>query len=173
MYGQHRLHELEHVRQRSMTDEEITAAFKEKTKDLPDGKVRSILRAYALDYYGLYGEDSTTMGDLYREYLADRAAGISQKETDKAVRLPDERKAARDQRDGIRAMRSNQDGEKPAYAINREYAAELDAWTRAGMPEGERFELGSTGPVLQGLGAIESDIYINGDKVKTILQVHP
>lgn len=173
MYGQHRLHELEHVRQRSMTDEEITAAFKEKTKDLPDGKVRSILRAYALDYYGLYGEDSTTMGDLYREYLADRAAGISQKETDKAVRLPDERKAARDQRDGIRAMRSNQDGEKPAYAINREYAAEMDAWTRAGMPEGERFELGSTGPVLQGLGAIESDIYINGDKVKIILQVHP
>ena len=173
MYGQHRLHELEHVRQRSMTDEEITAAFKEKTKDLPDGKVRSILRAYALDYYGLYGEDSTTMGDLYREYLADRAAGISQKETDKAVRLPDERNAARDQRDGIRAMRSNQDGEKPAYAINREYAAELDAWAHAGMPEGERFELGSTGPVLQGLGAIESDIYINGDKVKTILQVHP
>lgn len=173
MYGQHRLHELEHVRQRSMTDEEITAAFKEKTKDLPDGKVRSILRAYALDYYGLYGEDSTTMGDLYREYLADRAAGISQKETDKAVRLPDERAAGRDQRDGIRAMRSNQDGEKPAYAINREYAAELDDWTRAGMPEGERFELGSTGPVLQGLGAIESDIYINGDKVKTILQVHP
>ena len=173
MYGQHRLHELEHVRQRSMTDEEITAAFKEKTKDLPDGKVRSILRAYALDYYGLYGEDSTTMGDLYREYLADRAAGIAQKETDKAVRLPDERKAARDQRDGIRAMRSNQDGEKPAYAINREYAAELDAWARGGMPEGERFELGSTGPVLQGLGAIESDIYINGDKIKTILQVHP
>ena len=173
MYGQHRLHELEHVRQRSMTDEEITAAFKEKTKDLPDGKVRSILRAYALDYYGLYGEDSTTMGDLYREYLADRAAGIPQKETDKAVRLPDERAAGRDQRDGIRAMRSNQDGEKPAYAINREYAAELDAWAHAGMPEGERFELGSTGPVLQGLGAIESDIYINGDKVKIILQVHP
>lgn len=108
MYGQHRLHELEHVRQRSMTDEEITAAFKEKTKDLPDGKVRSILRAYALDYYGLYGEDSTTMGDLYREYLADRAAGIAQKETDKAVRLPDERNAARDQRDGIRAMRASQ-----------------------------------------------------------------
>lgn len=112
MYGQHRLHELEHVRQRSMTDEEITAAFKEKTKDLPDGKVRSILRAYALDYYGLYGEDSTTMGDIYREYLADRAAGIPQKETDKAVRLPDERNAARDQRDGIRAMRSNQTGAK-------------------------------------------------------------
>lgn len=51
---------------------------------------------------------SATVGDLYREYLADRAAGIPQKETDKAVRLPDERNAARDQRDGIRAMRASQ-----------------------------------------------------------------
>lgn len=108
MYEQHRLHELEHVRQRSMTESEITAAFKEKTKDLPDGKVRSILRAYALDYYGLYGEDSTTMGDLYREYLADSAAGITPKETDKEVLLPNERKAEMDQRDGIRAMRASQ-----------------------------------------------------------------
>ena len=51
---------------------------------------------------------SSTVGDLYRGYLADRAAGIAQKETDKAVRLPDERNAARDQRDGIRAMRASQ-----------------------------------------------------------------
>ncbi len=41
------------------------------------------------------------------------------------------------------------------------------------MPQGERFILGSTGEVLQGLGAIESDIYINGDKIKTILHDHP
>ena len=31
----------------------------------------------------------------------------------------------------------------------------------------------STGPVLQGLGAIESDIYMEGDKISTILQDHP
>lgn len=36
-----------------------------------------------------------------------------------------------------------------------------------------RFTLGSTGPVLQGLGAIESDIYMEGDKISTILQDHP
>lgn len=173
MMEQHKAHELEHIRQRSMTDEEITAVFREKTKSLSDERLRRILSAYALDYYGLYGEDDTTMADLYREYLADEAAGITPKETKEAVRLPDERGTERDQRDGIRAMRGNQNGEKPAYTVNREYAAELNAWVRGGMPEGERFELGSTGPVLQGLGAIESDIYINGDKIKTILQIHP
>ena len=31
----------------------------------------------------------------------------------------------------------------------------------------------STGPVLQGLGAIESDIYMEGDKISTILRDHP
>ena len=57
---------------------------------------------------------SATVGDLYREYLADRAAGIPQKETDKAVRLPDERNAAKDQRRDIYAMRGNQ---TPAYPM--------------------------------------------------------
>ena len=42
-----------------------------------------------------------------------------------------------------------------------------------GKPEGVRFTLGSTGPVLQGLGAIESDIYMEGDKISTILREHP
>ncbi len=38
---------------------------------------------------------------------------------------------------------------------------------------GEVFVIGSTGDVLQGLGAIESDIYLNGDKIKIILKDHP
>lgn len=59
------------------------------------------------------------------------------------------------------------------YQIREEFASEIDAWDKAGRPEGEQFVLGSTGPVLQGLGAIESDIYVTGDKIKTILQDHP
>lgn len=157
MYGQHRLHELEHVRQRSMTDEEITAAFKEKTKDLPDGKVRSILRAYALDYYGLYGEDSTTMGDLYREYLADRAAGIPQKETDKAVRLPDERNAARDQRRDIYAMRGNQ---KPAYEEWDIQNALYDAMDHADRRRENLIRVGEMPRFVTGLTGIEGDFYL-------------
>lgn len=157
MYGQHRLHELEHVRQRSMTDEEITAAFKEKTKDLPDGKVRSILRAYALDYYGLYGEDSTTMGDLYREYLADRAAGISQKETDKAVRLPDERNTAKDQRRDIYAMRGNQ---KPAYEEWDIQNALYDAMDHADAGDDNMIRVGEMPRFVTGLTGIEGDFYL-------------
>ena len=62
---------------------------------------------------------------------------------------------------------------KEKFSLREEFSGEIDAWHRAGMPEGERFTLGSTGPVLQGLGAIESDIYMEGDKIRTILQEHP
>jgi len=49
----------------------------------------------------------------------------------------------------------------------------IAAWDREGQPAGERFILGSTGPVLQGLGAIESDIYMEGDKISAIMEDHP
>lgn len=59
------------------------------------------------------------------------------------------------------------------YSIDPDFGGKISAWDRAGRPEGERFTLGSTGPVLQGLGAIESDIYMNGDKIRKILHDHP
>lgn len=59
------------------------------------------------------------------------------------------------------------------YSIREEFSDEIDEWARSGMRENELFILGSTGPVLQGLGAIESDIYMNGDKIKKILSDHP
>ena len=67
----------------------------------------------------------------------------------------------------------DQRGVKEKFSLREEFSGEIDAWRRAGMPEGERFTLGSTGPVLQGLGAIESDIYMEGDKIKKIMQDHP
>lgn len=63
--------------------------------------------------------------------------------------------------------------DKVRYSLREEFGGEIDAWHKAGMPEGEQFTLGSTGPVLQGLGTIESDIYMEGDKIKTILREHP
>ncbi len=53
------------------------------------------------------------------------------------------------------------------------FRLKLNAWVREGMPDGAVFILGSTGQVLQALGAIESDIYIWGDKIKDILNHHP
>lgn len=68
--------------------------------------------------------------------------------------------------------------EKAAPAESRQqvrenFSNEIDSWVKDDMPEGVRFTLGSTGPVLQGLGAIESDIYMEGDKIKKIMQDHP
>lgn len=57
--------------------------------------------------------------------------------------------------------------------VRENFSNEIDSWVKDDMPEGVRFTLGSTGPVLQGLGAIESDIYMEGDKIRKILQDHP
>lgn len=57
--------------------------------------------------------------------------------------------------------------------VRENFSNEIDSWVKDDMPEGVRFTLGSTGPVLQGLGAIESDIYMEGDKIKKIMQDHP
>ena len=65
-----------------------------------------------------------------------------------------------------------QDSEKK-MSIRAEYSQEIEEWHRDRRPDGESFVLGMTGDVLQGLGAIESDIYINGDKIKEILKDHP
>lgn len=65
------------------------------------------------------------------------------------------------------------DGNTEAYDINPNHRNAVEQWNREGRPEGEMFILGSTGSVLQGLGAIESDIYMQGDKINRILQDHP
>lgn len=59
------------------------------------------------------------------------------------------------------------------YSISKDYRQKLRQWNRDWKPEGASFELGTTGATLQGLGAVESDIYMNGDKIKTILKEHP
>jgi hypothetical protein len=56
---------------------------------------------------------------------------------------------------------------------DREFVSNINQWDRDGQPDGETFVLGSTGNVLQGLGAIENDIYMLGDKIKSILVDHP
>ena len=59
------------------------------------------------------------------------------------------------------------------YSISKDYRQKLRQWNRDGKPDGASFELGTTGATLQGLGAVESDIYMNGDKINTILKEHP
>ena len=56
--------------------------------------------------------------------------------------------------------RFNSENADMRYSIDEEFEADIDQWEEDGRPEGESFILGSTGDVLQGLAAIESDIYI-------------
>lgn len=69
--------------------------------------------------------------------------------------------------------RSEGKAQRDQLEIREAFADEIEQWDKDGKPEGVRFTLGSTGPVLQGLGAIESDIYMEGDKISTILRDHP
>lgn len=59
------------------------------------------------------------------------------------------------------------------YSISESYEEEIDQWDANGRPDGEVFVLGSTGDVLQGLGAMEQDIYLRSEKVNAILVKHP
>ena len=58
------------------------------------------------------------------------------------------------------------------YSISESYQKDLDTWERDGRPDGEVFILGATGDVMQGLGAMEQDIYLRSEKVNTILREH-
>lgn len=58
-------------------------------------------------------------------------------------------------------------------SVSKTFADEIQNWYRSGMKTGASFVLGATGDTLQGLGAIESDIYMTGDKIRTILNDHP
>ena len=77
------------------------------------------------------------------------------------------------QEEELRQAQKLEEQEKKRYSINERFRNDVMEWHREGEPLGERFILGDTGPVLQGLGAIESDIYMNGDKISKIMHDHP
>ena len=58
------------------------------------------------------------------------------------------------------------------FSISETYEQDIDTWDAAGRQDGEVFILGETGDVLQGLGAMEQDIYLRSEKVNKILQEH-
>lgn len=56
--------------------------------------------------------------------------------------------------------------------INEQYKSELERWDREGRNGNERLILGTTGPVLQNLGAEDGNIYLNGWKISKIMRTH-
>ena len=53
------------------------------------------------------------------------------------------------------------------------FARNVSDWDNDGRPNGDLFVLTYTGDVLQGLGAIESDIYMRSKKINDIMKDHP
>lgn len=138
--------------------------------ELGDDGIQELAQRYAEAYEGCY--DGAELDAYIEEICADAYAGMD--------RLPEEKakiiqKAARQAQDAQQAAEENGGTRGPPekYSVDKSFSADVAEWYREGMPEGEAFTLGSTGETMQGLGAIESDIYMNGDKIRTILKEHP
>lgn len=138
--------------------------------ELGDSGIRELAQRYAEAYEGCY--DGAELDAYIEEICADAYAGMD--------RFPEE-KAKIIQKAAQRAQETQQEAEENGgtrgppekYSVDKRFSADVAEWYREGMPEGESFTLGSTGETMQGLGAIESDIYMNGDKISTILKEHP
>lgn len=123
-------------------------------------------------------EFEAALARIKQEIFADAYAGINAFGAH-AERFADPTRETVKERTGIRS-RENDDATRdrtgpPAerYSIDEEYATELELWNRDGRPDGEVFVLGSTGEALQGLGAMEQDIYLRSEKINAILDAHP
>ena len=139
-------------------------------EELGEDGIQELALKYAEAYEGCY--DAEELDAYIEEVCADAYAGMD--------RLPEEKariiqKAAKSAQEAQQAAEENGGTRGPPekYSVNEGFSKDVAEWYRDGMPEGEAFVLGSTGETLQGLGAIESDIYMNGDKINTILREHP
>lgn len=126
-----------------------------------------MLEDYIEAYSRAYGDDL----DAYaNEIVADAYAGMNRAGHTTAALRADVR------------IEVGQETKKPGSArappetklsVSETFKDKIQFWYQEGKESGVTFVLGSTGETLQGLGAIESDIYMTGDKIRTILKEHP
>jgi hypothetical protein len=144
---------------------EMAAKIQERL--LGEGKItKEMIESYVDAYAGIYGDDT----DAYvEEIVADTYAGMNR--TDYGT---NQLRADVKMEVGQWQKKSGSARAPPAkMSIAQDFKSRVAAWYKSGMPEGTSFALGETGATLQGLGAIESDIYMNGEKISTILKEHP
>lgn len=141
-------------------------AAKIRNRLLSEGKItKEMIESYVDAYAGIYGDDT----DAYvEEIVADTYAGMNR--TDYGT---NQLRADVKMEVGQWQKKSGSARAPPAkMSIAQDFKSKVAAWYKSGMPEGTSFVLGETGATLQGLGAIESDIYMNGEKISTILKEH-
>lgn len=141
-------------------------AAKIQKRLLGEGKItKEMIESYVDAYAGIYGDDT----DAYvEEIIADTYAGMNRTDYGTNKLRADVKMEV-----GQWQKKSGSARAPPAkMSIAQDFKSRVAAWYKAGMPEGTSFVLGETGTTLQGLGAIESDIYMNGEKISTILKEH-
>lgn len=142
-------------------------AAKIQKRLLGEGKItKEMIESYVGAYAGIYGDDT----DAYvEEIIADTYAGMNRTDYGTNKLRADVKMEV-----GQWQKKSGSARAPPAkMSIAQDFKSRVAAWYKSGMPEGTSFVLGETGATLQGLGAIESDIYMNGEKISTILKEHP
>ena len=142
-------------------------AAKIQKRLLGEGKItKAMIESYVDAYAGIYGDDT----DAYvEEIVADTYAGMNRTDYGTNKMRADVKMEV-----GQWQKKSGSARAPPVkMSIAQDFKSRVAAWYKSGMPEGTSFALGETGATLQGLGAIESDIYMNGEKISTILKEHP
>lgn len=142
-------------------------AAKIQKRLLGEGKItKEMIESYVDAYAGIYGDDT----DAYvEEIIADTYAGMNRTDYGTNKLRADVKMEV-----GQWQKKSGSARAPPAkMSIAQDFKSRVATWYKSGMPEGTSFVLGETGATLQGLGAIESDIYMNGEKISTILKEHP
>ena len=141
-------------------------AAKIQKRLLSEGKItKEMIESYVDAYARAYGDDT----DAYvEEIIADTYAGMNRTDYGTNKLRADVKMEV-----GQWQKKSGSARAPPAkMSIAQDFKSRVAAWYKSGMPEGTSFVLGETGATLQGLGAIESDIYMNGEKISTILKEH-
>lgn len=133
---------------------------------LGEGKItKAMIESYVDAYAGIYGDDT----DAYvEEIIADAYAGMNRTDYGTNKLRADVKMEV-----GQWQKKTGSARAPPVkMSIAQDFKSRVAAWYKSGMPEDTSFVLGETGATLQGLGAIESDIYMNGEKISTILKEH-
>lgn len=142
-------------------------AAKIQKRLLGEGKItKEMIESYVDAYAGIYGDDTD---EYVEEIIADTYAGMNRTDYGTNKLRADVKMEV-----GQWQKKSGSARAPPVkMSIAQDFKSRVAAWYKSGMPEGTSFVLGETGATLQGLGAIESDIYMNGEKISTILKEHP
>lgn len=144
-------------------DEKTARTFAQKFKEVVEK-----LKEWMADLLNVYKSNSSE-AKIIRKY-ADKLNELQEAwdyAFDSAIKANQAMNKAQEPEAELKAA-----SERTQYMERESYRKEISEWFSDGMPAGETFILGNTSDVIQGLGAMEMDIYILGDKIKTILEEH-